>query len=255
MTLHGTPTWYELCTRDPAAAQAFYGPLLGWSFQDAGMDGFSYTLAAIGGQMVAGLMDPEQDMPEFWMTYFAVTHCDDAVVRAKTLGASVHRAPEDIPGTGRFAILADPQGAVFGLLQPLDGTPGHAFDQAKSGHGNWHELNSADPVAGFDFYAALLGWSRSTAMDMGEMGKYQLFAHAGRDIGGMMSVMNPSIPSHWLPYFGSPGIDSATSQIKAAGGSVAHGPSEVPGGAWIVVAQDPRGAWFALVGPRGYSGG
>ena len=248
---HGSPCWYELCTRDLAAAQSFYGPILGWSFQDAGMEGFTYILATSGGDMVAGLMDPGQDMPEFWLTYFAVDHCDDAVARAKTLGAQVHRAPEDIPGTGRFAILADPQGAVFGLLQPLPGQQGNAFDQSKTGHANWHELNSADAVAGFDFYAALLGWSASTAMDMGEMGTYQLFAHQGADIGGMMRVTDAAIPSQWVPYFGVPGVDAAKAAITAAGGSIAFGPSQVPGDAWIVIAQDPRGAFFAVVGPQG----
>ncbi len=254
MSFHGTPVWYELATRDLQASRDFYGPLLGWSFQNAGMEGFDYELAMADGDMIAGLMDPGQAMPEFWQVYFAVENCDDAVARAKTLGAQVHRAPEDIPGTGRFAILADPQGAAFGLLQSLPGQEGNAFDQAKSGHGNWHELNSTDPEAGFDFYAALLGWSRSDVppMDMGEMGHYQLFAHQGRDIGGMMRVQGAGVtPSFWLTYFGVPGADAAAARITASGGQVMHGPIEVPGGAWIVMAQDPRGVWFAVVGPKG----
>ena len=53
---HGTPCWYELTTRDTAASQAFYGALLGWAYQDAGMEGFDYTLAMAGEAMVAGLL-------------------------------------------------------------------------------------------------------------------------------------------------------------------------------------------------------
>lgn len=251
MSLHGSPCWYELTTRDPDAARAFYGPLLGWTFQDAGMEGFDYGLALKDGAMVAGLMDPGEPMPEFWMIYFAVENCDDAVAQAKILGARVHRAPEDIPGTGRFAILADTQGAVFGLLAPQDQQAGTAFDQKKPGHGNWHELHSTDPVAGLDFYAALLGWSATSAMDMGPDGKYQLFAWQGRDIGGMMGMMGmEGAPPHWLAYFGVESASAARDRILELGGKVLHGPAEVPGGAWITMGTDPRGAYFAVVGGK-----
>lgn len=248
MSFHGKPCWYELTTRSPAAARAFFGPLLGWTFIDAGMEGFEYGLAQKDGAMIAGIMDPDEPMPEFWTIYFAVSHCDDAVAKAKILGAQVHRAPEDIPGTGRFAILADPQGAVFGLLQPLD-DEGHAFDQGKTGHGNWNELHSSDPEAGFQFYAALLGWSATDAMDMGADGKYQLFSQGGQDIGAVMGMVGQEgTPPYWLPYFGVPSAGAAATEIGALGGMVLHGPVEVPGGAWIVMATDARGASFAVVG-------
>lgn len=249
MSDHGAPCWYELSTRDATAAAAFYGPLFGWGFQDAGMPGMTYTLAELGGTMVAGLMQPDDPMPEFWLVYFAVDDCDAAARRAADLGGTVHRAPEDIPGTGRFAIVTDPQGVVFGILQPLPGQIGGAFDPVRDGHGQWHELHSTDPVAGLAFYAALFGWKKSTTMPMGEMGDYQLFARNGADIGGMMRLMGPpGVPPHWLPYFGVPSVGATRTAIEAAGGTVVHGPSEVPGEAFIVMALDPHGAAFAVVG-------
>ena len=60
---HGAPCWYELATPEVAASQAFYGPVLGWGFQDAGMEGFSYILAMMDTAMVAGLMQPDTPMP------------------------------------------------------------------------------------------------------------------------------------------------------------------------------------------------
>lgn len=245
--MDGAPCWYEICTADPAAAKTFYGPLLGWGFQDSGMPG--YELATAGGDMVAGVMRPDEAMPEFWMVYFAVSDCDASCEKAKSLGGKVHLAPQDIPGTGRFAILSDPQGAAFGLLQPLPGQMGGAFGPDKPGHGQWQELHSSDPVAGLAFYAALFGWTASTTMPMGEMGDYQLFAHNGQDIGGMMRLMGPpGVPSHWLPYFGVASAAKAKAGIEAAGGAVHHGPAEVPGGGFIVMGADPRGAAFAVVG-------
>ncbi|MDP4032339.1 MAG: VOC family protein [Pseudorhodobacter sp.] len=249
----GTPCWYELTTSNPDGAQAFYAAVLGWSIADAGMPGMDYRLASAGGDMVAGLWVPDvPGMPTFWMLYFTTENCDAAAGAIARAGGTVHKPPADIPGTGRFAVVADPQGAVFGLLQPHDAS-GNAFDQKQTGHGNWHELMTTDPKAAFAFYAAQFGWTASTSMDMGEMGSYDLFSHRGADIGGMMrlapNMPGPGLP-FWLPYFGVDGIDAAVARIKAAGGKVVNGPHDVPGGAFIVVATDPQGALFALVGPK-----
>ena len=250
-SVQGTPCWYELTTPDLAGAQAFYSGLLGWSLADAGMADFTYMLAKSDTDMVAGMMaPPAEDMPTFWLLYFAVEDCDADAEAIAAAGGTVHKAPADIPGTGRFAIVADPQGGVFGLLQPLPPGDGHAFDQQKAGHGNWHELMTTDPKAAMAFYGTRFGWTPSSSMAMGELGSYDLFNHRGADIGGMMPMMNGAPRPYWLPYFGIEGIDGAVEKIAAAGGKVLNGPMEVPGGAWVVQAQDPQGAMFALVGPK-----
>ncbi|QDY71273.1 VOC family protein [Qingshengfaniella alkalisoli] len=263
---HGTPCWYELATSKGklAAAGKFYSEIFGWQIADSGMPGFTYHLAKFDGDMVAGLMEIPEDvagMPPNWMIYFSVADADQFVADAKAAGASVHREPADIPQTGRFAILSDPQGAAFGILQPdlsnmseaeiAKAEAGEAaFNQRKSGHGHWHELMSSDPDAGFAFYSGLLGWTKGEAMDMGDMGTYQLFRHKGTDIGGMMGLGEALVPN-WLPYFGVDGsVATKIDEIKNAGGAIHHGPIEVPGPAWIAVAQDPHGAWFAVTGPE-----
>lgn len=256
--LQGTPCWYELCTAKGAlgAAGDFYGKVFSWGITDAGMEGFTYHLAKAGEAMVAGLMEMPDDagaMPPFWMIYFAVEDADEAVAAIGAAGGTVHKPVAEIPGTGRFAVVGDPQGAGFGILEPdeMESGPsaGGAFDQAKAGHGNWNELMTTDPGAAFRFYAGLFGWEKGRAVDMGPMGTYQIFAHDGADIGGMMGLGNSPVPA-WLPYFGTNGVEAAIARITGAGGRLAHGPMEVPGGAFIAVAQDPQGAWFAVVGPR-----
>ena len=257
MSHHGSPCWYELSTAPGhlSDAGAFYAKALGWSFRDAGMEGFTYHLASIGGEMVAGAMDmpPEvKGMAPMWMIYFAVDDADTAVAAMVRAGATLFKEVTPIPGTGRFAILGDPQGAGFGILEPLPNGAGTAFDQQKQGHGNWNELMSSDPKAAMTFYAAAFGWKPSTSMDMGAMGSYDLFSRNGTDIGGMMRLQ-PGAPGpggHWLPYFGVNGTDAAIGRITAAGGEILHGPAEVPGGAFIAQARDPQGAMFAVVGPK-----
>ena len=265
-SFHGNPCWYELgtSTGNLTAAAEFYSGIFGWKVADSGMAGFDYHLAQSDGDMVAGMMVMPEDagaMPPFWMIYFAVDDADKFVADARAAGASVFREPADIPQTGRFAILGDPQGAAFGILQPDMSTMSAAdiakaeagegaFNQKKAGHGNWHELMTTDPEAGFAFYSALFGWAKGTAMDMGAMGTYQLFSRNGTDIGGMMGLGNAPVPN-WLPYFGVDGsVSDKIDAIKAAGGAVHHGPAEVPGQAYIAICQDPQGAWFAVVGPK-----
>ncbi|MCB2110152.1 MAG: VOC family protein [Defluviimonas sp.] len=258
---HGSPCWYELSTTPGNLRQtgAFYKKVFGWTFRDAGMEGFTYHLASIGGTMVAGAMEmPEDtpDMPPFWMLYFAVSDADTSVAEMVAAGAKLHRPVMPIPGTGRFALLADPTGAGFGILEPLpmEGPDqGGAFDQKKPGHGAWHELMSTDPGAAMAFYGKTLGWTPGQSMPMGEMGSYDLFQWHGRDVGGMMRKA-PGMPgpvgSFWLPYFGVKRVAAAMKRITAGGGTVLQGPHEVPGGAYIAIARDPQGAQFALTGPK-----
>lgn len=255
----GNPCWYEFTSGNSPAAAEFYGKVLGWQSQDSGLPGFDYLLAKSGDDMVAGLANADGDEPPHWLIYFAVDDCDASVQQALKAGAKVLDGPTDIPKTGRYAIIADPQGARFGILQPdmSDMTPEQiakaettgAFDQKKSGHGNWNELMSTDPEAGFAFYSGLLGWQKSTPVPMGEMGIYQLFSHRGADIGGMMGLGFAPGPC-WLPYFGANGVTAAMARITDAGGAIIHGPQEVPGGAFIAIARDPQGAHFAVVGPK-----
>ncbi len=247
---HGLPCWYELGTRDFAKAQAFYGAVLGWTVADSGMTGMTYMLARAGDAMVAGMMQAEGEQPVAWQIYFAVDDCDATVAAATALGARVHVPPSDIPHTGRFAVLADPQGASFSILQPLpmaDDSAGRAFDQQKPGHGNWHELITPDPAAAMDFYGPLFGWTISRSMPMGPELTYHIIARDGLEIGGTCAL--PDHPPHWKPYFRVASAAAAIDAVIAAGGVVLHGPDEVPGGAFTVQIRDTQGATLALVGP------
>lgn len=94
--IHGRPCWYELATSkgDIGGAETFYAEVFGWSFADAGMEGFDYHLASSGGDMVAGLMEMPPDigeMPPFWMIYFAVDDADAAAASVEAAGGAVHR--------------------------------------------------------------------------------------------------------------------------------------------------------------------
>jgi predicted enzyme related to lactoylglutathione lyase len=251
-SLHGTFVWYELMTTDAAAAETFYKDVIGWNAQDAGYPDFRYTLLDT---QVAGLMTLPKEACDAgakpaWMGYVAVDDVDDYTARVMKAGGMVHRAPADIPGVGRFAIVADPQGAVIVLFK---GTGTSAPAPANTpGFAGWRELLATDGAAAFEFYSELFGWTKGDAVDIGPMGIYQLFAMAdgGEPIGGIMTKP-PDVPApFWIYYFQVDGIEAAVARINAAGGTVINGPMEVPGGSWIVQVLDPQGAMFALVSAK-----
>jgi hypothetical protein len=252
--MHGKFVWYELMTTDTKAAEAFYKDVVGWSVRDAGMPGMDYTLFSAGEHQVAGLMTMpegalEMKVPPAWLGYVGVDDVDAAAEKLRAGGGTVHRAPEDIPNIGRFAIVTDPHGAAFALFKG-QGEPPPPMDQMAPGNVGWHELMAGDLDTAFDFYSSLFGWTKDQAMDMGEMGVYQIFAHNGQPIGGMMTrpaeVPNP----YWLYYFNVEALDAAIDRAKSGGAKMLMEPMEVPGGAWIVQATDPQGALFALVAPK-----
>jgi hypothetical protein len=246
--------WYELMTADPDAAARFYGEVVGWSVADSGQTDKTYQQWSIGGQTVGGLMAipadaGEHGMQPLWAGYLNVADIDESVAGIKVAGGAVHMPATDIPGVGRFAMVSDPQGAIFYVMTPLGETPSPSFAPGRPGHGGWNELHTTDWRAALDFYSAQFRWAKSEAMDMGAMGTYLLFNTGGDPVGGMMN--SPDFPRPmWLYYFNVDDIEAAKTRIEGAGGAVLNGPHEVPGGGWIVQARDPQGAMFAIVGPK-----
>lgn len=116
------PYWHELASKDAAKSREFYSALLGWEVQIKPMEGMDYSLFCFNGKPVAGLLemtDEWGDAPPHWMIYFAVEHTDSMVEKAQQLGGNVCVPAFDVPEVGRFAVLTDPSGAVFSVIQSV----------------------------------------------------------------------------------------------------------------------------------------
>jgi len=115
----GGVCWVETMTRDTAAAESFYATVFGWKAETQEMEGGSYTTFVLDGEMVAGMMAMPDEMdvsiPAHWGHYFTVLDCEDAAARVATLGGSVLKPMTQLE-MGRFAVVADPQGAVFQIM-------------------------------------------------------------------------------------------------------------------------------------------
>lgn len=247
----GNFVWYELLSSDPEGAIRFYTAITGWQTQDwQGEGDVAYTMFTRGDVPVAGVMQlpeeaREQGVPPHWLGYVTTPDVDASAARAAELGGAVLVEPQDIPEVGRFSVLADPQGAVFAAYTPAGQPPG-AGSEPEVGDVSWHELAARDHEEAFAFYAELFGWDATDAMELGEMGTYQMFG-PGRTVGGMFDrpAEMPGPPA-WLYYIRVEDVDPAAETVRAEGGQVLHGPVEVPGGDRIVQCLDPQDGAFAL---------
>ncbi len=242
--------WHELLTTDPQAAAKFYPAVTGWGIMPYDADP-SYRMWTAAGVPMGGLMalpDEAKAMgePPHWLPYVAVPDVDISVRQATAMSARTYVEPKDIPNVGRFAVLADPQGATFAVYRAAGRWPGHE-GPATMGEFSWHELMTSDWKSALVFYQALFGWDTTSSMDMGPGGIYQMFGRHGIPLGGMYNrPPNVEGGARWLSYVRVPDADSLVKVVVKRGGMVMSGPMEVPGGDRIVTFRDPQGAQFAV---------
>ncbi|HEV2106030.1 MAG TPA: VOC family protein [Candidatus Eisenbacteria bacterium] len=247
--VRGRFIWHELMTTDPKAAAAFYTKVTGWKTESWPQNP-SYTMFTGEAGAVAGYMELPADAramgaPPSWLCYIGTPDLDQTLRLAQDLGGRVLKGTEEVPSVGRFAVLQDPQGAVFAAFTPVGGPMGD--DKPKLGSFSWHELITTDWNAAFTFYQRLFGWEKTEAMDMGPMGTYQMYGWPGNTLGGMFNKP-PDVPGppRWLAYVQVRDSKAAAEAATRLGGRVMQGPMEVPGGDWIAQAMDPQGVAFAV---------
>lgn len=252
---HGTPIWYELLSADADASKAFYEHVIGWTVHPAQPGGMDYRMIDTGiDGFVGGLMQLTPEMTSggakpTWLFYIGVDDVDATAARIVDHGGSITMPPFDIPGAGRAAMVADPQGLPFYIMRGSSDQSSTAWSRMGMGKCNWNELNTSDQAGAMAFYASVFGWKYPDRMPMGPMGDYVFIEAAGETIGATMTNPPDSPPPAWQFYFRTPDIEATAAKVKDAGGTVRFGPAEVPGGDRIIVASDPHGVMFGAVGP------
>ena len=246
--VRGQILWYELLTTNMKAAEDFYTKVVGWTTASFEGSPEPYDMFMRNGQApVGGVMTIPDGMnfPPHWEMYVGVPKLEDAVAHIERLGGSVLGPPVDVPTIGRMRTMMDPQKVLFAIYEPASPQPPEAERQL--GEVSWHELYTTDAEAAMTFYKEVFGWRPTADMDMGAMGKYQLFGRT-MDLGGMMKkpAELAQVPNNWGLYFRVPDVDAGGERVKAHGGQAMNGPMDVPRGGRIVNCMDPQGAAFSL---------
>lgn len=252
--------WYELMSPDPDGSKAFYDAVVGWDIEPQPAGELDYRMIRrTGGNNAGGVMRLTDEMRTHgaepcWLGYICVDDVDAAHAALLADGGKSFMDPWTIEGVGRVAMVADPAGAPFYIMDPTP-QPGRedeasdVFSPMGVGGCSWNELGTTDSDAALAFYTRHFGWSHSGGMPMGDMGTYEFISRGDLPLGAIMRAA-PGQRPHWRYYFRVPAIAPAAAAITANGGTIAHGPQEVPGGDKIVIGIDPQGAEFAIVGAQ-----
>lgn len=246
----GAHVWFDLMTTDADAGRAFYTELIGYGTEVFDLGGMPYNMFTVGSDSVGGVMKlPEEDAgtPPHWLGYVGVDDVDAMLTKIEGLGGKAMHPAMDIPNVGRFATVADPQGAVFAIFQSNDAASGTG-DKPRVGEVAWVELMTTDHVAGMDFYIACFGWRRTDAMDMGDGWMYQMFGQEKSRGGAFTKKADMPGPAMWLHYIHVGDVNATVAKAKELGATVVSGPMEVPGGDLVAQLLDPQGAMFAIHG-------
>ena len=117
----GEICWRELRTKNLPAAIEFYTKLFGWSLEQTKVTEMDYKEIIMDGTAHGGMMSMEGDdwgeAPSHWANYIAVANADETAAKITENGGSVRVPPFDAPGVGRMAMVADPSGADFAIIQ------------------------------------------------------------------------------------------------------------------------------------------
>ncbi|MCJ2022445.1 VOC family protein [Methylobacterium sp. E-065] len=255
----GTPIWFELNASDQDAAHAFYEAVAGWQVLPSPMpEHGGYRIAHADGTPVAGIRPSMPEAPGLpgWAVYLATRDVDALASRVVELGGRIPFGPIDIPHVGRFAMVCDPQGVVFAVMNAARPGESRAFGpvplgtERTLGQGVWIELATPDPEAALAFYGTLFGWEVLGAMPMGAMGAYTFIGRGDLRPGAVMSSAATGAPARWNWYVHVADIDAAVATVRARGGTVLQGPDPIPGGSYSANIADPAGNRIGLAGPR-----
>lgn len=236
---HGRFVWRDLMTSDGAAARDFYTRLFGWSVKPMDMHGFTYLMLGAHGRDFGGIVQ-EPGVPPHWIAYVSVDDLDATLARVPALGGNVCVPATPIPNVGRFAVVADPEGAVFSPMQ-LDRHGPHDRHPVPDHTFSWTELRCADPGAVAPFYESLFGWRGHPEGD-----DMVLFMLPNGDHWSNAAKMDAHERPAWIPYVATADVDGDFAKAKALGATAYVEPTEIPGVARFAVLADPQQAVFTL---------
>jgi predicted enzyme related to lactoylglutathione lyase len=246
----GKVVWMELVTPDLRGAQHFYGGLFGWTFQAVpGMHAL-YRIALNNGTPVAGFVQPRAPRggrrQPAWLPFIAARDVSALKDGALKRGAKVLSPPRAYPQRGEQALLADPQGAVFGVLASSSGDP--PDELVDVGGWIWAALLTTNPKSGVAFYQGLFGYDVQPLP--GKDGSSHLLlsseGFARASINTLPRRAKKDSP-YWLSFVRVQNTAAAVAQVKSLGGSVITEPHPNPDGSLVAVVADPAGTPFGVL--------
>jgi len=249
--LPGKFVWFELASSDRKKAQAFYGEVLGWKAVDFPFRGTTYEMIFAGetpDTMVGGYVATRSEGERSrWIANVSVEDVDGAASCATANGGKVVAPPHDLPGVGRAATIADPDGAELALFKNATGDPPDA-PSLPPGRFLWNELHTTHPEKAVAFYEKVVGFSHRSVPS--PAGPYHILSSGGVDRGGITGYVPPGASPHWLPFVNVDDVDATIERARQLGARIPVEPKNLMDIGRLGILEDPTGAVLAVMKPR-----
>jgi hypothetical protein len=247
----GKIIWADLVTTDLSADKQFYGALFGWSFTDIQTRSAEYSLAMLKGEPVGGIVErkvlPGQQRHPVWLTFISVRNVDKTEKAIVANGGKILSPAHTYANRGRQAVFADPQGAVFAVLQSSSGDPQDAL--AEPGRWIWSSLTSHDPGKEAAFYQNVFGYEAFDLPDHGDGLEHVLLAtdNYARATSNELPPDAAGLHPHWMNYIRVENTAAAVAKAESLGGRILVQPHVDRHGGQVAIVADPTGAPFGLL--------
>jgi predicted enzyme related to lactoylglutathione lyase len=245
--LPGKFIWADLVTDDVARARSFYGQLFGWQFFSVG----GYVIGMNDSYPMCGMFQKERPTNDAkakprWIGYISVSDVGKAEKSAKKAGGRTVIPKQNFPKRGEQAVLADPEGALFGVMRSSGGDPEDSL--AGPGDWIWMQLLSLDAQKAGQFYGAVGGYDvvENTVSD--RLNDYVLVSKGfARATIRRLAVRREEVNPTWLPYVRVENVDETVTKARQLGGKVLVEPKPELLGGKVAVIADPGGATFGIL--------
>ncbi|MBV7698282.1 VOC family protein [Streptomyces sp. TRM70350] len=247
-TVFGAPCWVSLTSRDLRATEEFYTAVLGWEWRKAKL-GDHFRIALANGAPVAGIaaVAAMWHMAVAWTPYFAVRSADEAVGRAQERGGTAAVGPIALP-PGRAALLADRDGATFGIWEGELVTDWETWRRASPAFIRLHTRDAFDAAI---FYGEVLEWASASpgCCEVTYEGEEVVLRSGGEVVariesGALGAAPDPTIRPHWQIHFAVADVAACARAAEQHGGSVLRLDADE------AVLRDPDGAQFTVTARR-----
>lgn len=216
--IDGQFVWMDLMTEDIAAATSFYSQLFGW-WATKSKQNSDYYLIYFHGKPIAGMVETDnqdQSKPEsLWIPSMSVSDVNQSLAIVNSHGGKVLEGPLEVKGRGSMALISDPAGAPFILLDTLGDGPEKR--STESGNWIWTDLFTRNREQAIAFYGNFVGF-RAEHIVVEKTHTYELLKKNGRTIAGIVTLQWEGMEDNWLPYFKVDDIDETIERARMLGG-------------------------------------
>lgn len=236
----GTIIWRDLATTAPDKVQPFYHNVFGWNFESVNDD---YSLITYQGQNIAGMAKmPSNSSTNYWLPVISTNNVDNTLSQSKLAGGKTLIKKTTLKGRGELAVIQDPQGAVFSILNTFTGDPAPLAKQ--DGNWIWQEIWTDNISQSQSFYQKLGDFKSTDKTMLGH--SYSYLAINDQPAFGFVKKPNAEVPTTWVNYIKVSDINATVEKIELNGGHVLMAPTKEVRNGTVAIIRDPAGAGFVI---------